>query len=67
MVKLQVFYGHPKDPAAFEAYYHDPHTPIALKVPGLRRFEVSKVLGAEILAWLKRIRPNLADRNRPRA
>jgi uncharacterized protein (TIGR02118 family) len=46
MVKLQVLYGHPKDPAAFEAYYWGPHTPIALKVPGLRRFEASKVLGA---------------------
>ena len=46
MVKLQVLYGHPKDPAAFEAYYRDPHTPIAVKVPGLRRFEASKVLGA---------------------
>jgi uncharacterized protein (TIGR02118 family) len=46
MVKLQVFYGHPTDPAAFETYYWGPHTPIALKVPGLRRFEVSKVLGA---------------------
>jgi uncharacterized protein (TIGR02118 family) len=46
MVKLQVFYGQPKDPAAFEAYYKDPHTPKALKVPGLRRFEASKVVGA---------------------
>jgi uncharacterized protein (TIGR02118 family) len=46
MVKLQVFYGHPKDAAAFETYYRDPHTPIALKVPGLRRFEVNKVVGA---------------------
>ena len=46
MVKLQVLYGHPKDPAAFEAYYKDPHTPIALKVKGLRRFEINKVIGA---------------------
>ncbi|MEA2928986.1 MAG: hypothetical protein QOG38_1414 [Hyphomicrobiales bacterium] len=46
MVKLQVLYGHPKDPAAFEAYYRDPHTPIAVKVPGLRRFDVGKVVGA---------------------
>ncbi len=46
MVKLQVFYGHPTDPAAFEAYYRDPHTPIALKVKGLRRFEINKVIGA---------------------
>jgi len=46
VVKLQVLYGHPKDPAAFEAYYKDPHTPIALKVKGLRRFEINKVIGA---------------------
>ena len=46
MVKLQVLYGHPKDPAAFEAYYKDPHTPIALKVKGMRRFEINKVVGA---------------------
>ena len=41
-----MLYGHPKDPAAFEAYYRDPHTPIALKVKGLRRFEINKVIGA---------------------
>ena len=45
MVKLSVLYGHPKDPAAFEAYYRDTHTPIALKVKGIRRFEITKTLG----------------------
>jgi uncharacterized protein (TIGR02118 family) len=45
MVKLTVLYGQPKDPAAFERYYLDTHTPIALKVKGLRRFEIAKVLG----------------------
>ena len=45
MVKLTVLYGQPKDPAAFERYYLDTHTPIALKVKGLRRFEIAKVVG----------------------
>ncbi len=46
MVKLTVLYGQPKDPAAFERYYLDTHTPIALKIKGLRRFEIAKVVGA---------------------
>ena len=45
MVKLQVLYGHPKDPAEFERYYADVHTPIALRVKGVRRFDICKVLG----------------------
>jgi uncharacterized protein (TIGR02118 family) len=43
MIKLTVLYGQPKEPAAFERYYLDTHTPIALKVKGLRRFEIAKV------------------------
>jgi uncharacterized protein (TIGR02118 family) len=44
LIKLTVLYGQPRDPAAFERYYMDTHTPIALKVKGLRRFEISKVV-----------------------
>jgi uncharacterized protein (TIGR02118 family) len=44
MIKLTVLYGQPKDPAAFDRYYIDTHTPIVLKVKGLRRFETSKVV-----------------------
>jgi uncharacterized protein (TIGR02118 family) len=43
MIKLTVLYGRPKDLAAFERYSIDTHTPIALKVKGLRRFEIAKV------------------------
>jgi uncharacterized protein (TIGR02118 family) len=43
MVKLTVLYGQPKDPAAFERYYLDTHTPIALKIKGVRRFEIARV------------------------
>ena len=45
MVKLTVLYGQPKDPPAFERYYLGTHTPIALKVAGVRRFEIAKVAG----------------------
>jgi uncharacterized protein (TIGR02118 family) len=45
MVKLSVIYGHPTDPAAFERYYAETHMPLAAKVQGLRRFELSKVMG----------------------
>jgi len=43
LIKLTVLYAQPKDAAAFERYYIDIHTPIALKVKGLRRFEISKI------------------------
>jgi uncharacterized protein (TIGR02118 family) len=33
--RLVVSYGTPDDPAAFDAYYRETHTPLALKQPGL--------------------------------
>ena len=35
--RLVVSYGQPEDPAAFDAYYRETHTPLALKQPGLVR------------------------------
>ena len=35
--RLVVSYGTPTDTAAFDTYYKDTHTPIALKQPGLLR------------------------------
>jgi len=35
--RLVVTYGQPSDPAAFDAYYRETHTPLALKQPGLVR------------------------------
>ena len=32
----------PKDPAAFDNYYAETHIPLAKKMPGLRRFEISR-------------------------
>jgi uncharacterized protein (TIGR02118 family) len=47
MIKILVMYGPPTDPEAFDAYYMGTHVPIAEKVPGLRRFEVSKLSNAD--------------------
>jgi uncharacterized protein (TIGR02118 family) len=35
--RLVVSYGTPDDTAAFDAYYRDTHTPLALQQPGLLR------------------------------
>ncbi len=45
MVKFVVMYGHPKDPAAFDAHYAATHVPLVEKIPNLRRFEAGKVVG----------------------
>jgi uncharacterized protein (TIGR02118 family) len=42
MAKLIVLYKRPKDPKAFDAYYFSTHVPIAKKIPGLRRYDVSR-------------------------
>ena len=41
MAKLIAMYKKPADAAAFDKYYYSTHVPIAKKVPGLRRYEVS--------------------------
>jgi uncharacterized protein (TIGR02118 family) len=35
---LTVGYGHPADPAAFDAYYTSTHVPLVEKLPGLASF-----------------------------
>lgn len=42
MARLVVMYRSPKDAAAFDRYYFERHVPIAKKIPGLRRYEVSQ-------------------------
>jgi len=43
-VRLSVFYRHPPDPAAFDAYYFSTHVPLARRLPGLMRLDIAKVL-----------------------
>ena len=42
MARMLVIYKTPKDPAAFDKHYFDVHVPMAKKLPGLRKYEVSK-------------------------
>jgi uncharacterized protein (TIGR02118 family) len=42
MARFVVMYKQPEDAAAFDKYYFDRHVPAAKKMPGLRKFEVSR-------------------------
>jgi uncharacterized protein (TIGR02118 family) len=42
MATITVLYNKPADAAAFDAYYFSKHVPLAKKIPGLRRYEVSQ-------------------------
>jgi uncharacterized protein (TIGR02118 family) len=42
MARLVVMYKTPKDAAAFNAYYFAKHVPIAKRIPGLRKYEISQ-------------------------
>ena len=42
MAKIVVMYKTPTDVAAFDKYYFETHVPIAKKIPGLKRYEVSQ-------------------------
>ncbi|HEX6988442.1 MAG TPA: EthD family reductase [Bacillota bacterium] len=46
MVKLVALYRRPDDPAEFDRRYFNEHLPLANRMPGLRRVEVSRVVGA---------------------
>ncbi|HZC97664.1 MAG TPA: EthD family reductase [Bradyrhizobium sp.] len=42
MAEIVVTYKTPKDPAAFDKYYAETHIPLAKKMPGLRKYEISQ-------------------------
>lgn len=46
MVKLVALYKKAADVAAFEKHYTEIHTPLAKKMPGLRRMEVCRFTGS---------------------
>ena len=41
MAKIVALYKTPKDTAAFDRYYFATHVPLAKKLPGLRKYDVS--------------------------
>lgn len=42
MARMVVIYSTPKDPHAFDEHYFSVHVPLAKRLPGLRRYEVSR-------------------------
>ena len=42
MAQVVVTYKTPKDPAAFDRYYAETHIPLAKKLPGLRKYQISQ-------------------------
>ena len=42
MARLLVMYRTPKNAGAFDKYYFESHVPIAKKIAGLRKYEVSQ-------------------------
>jgi uncharacterized protein (TIGR02118 family) len=42
MARLVVMYKTPQDTAAFDKHYIEKHVPIAKKIPGLRKYEISQ-------------------------
>ena len=46
MYKLIALYKQPENKAAFDEHYEQIHTPLARKMPGLKRLEVSKIYGS---------------------
>ena len=42
MVRFLVVYEAPGDPDAFDRHYREVHVPLAKKLPGLRRYTVSR-------------------------
>lgn len=45
MHKVIALYKKPEDAAAFDKHYREIHTPLAMKMPGLRKIEVAKCTG----------------------
>ena len=46
MMKATILYGHPKNPDAFESYYESTHLPLAGKIMGVDRIELTKFISA---------------------
>ncbi len=48
MVKLIALYRKPADVQEFDKHYEQVHTPLVLRMPGLRKLEVTRITGSPI-------------------
>jgi len=46
MMKVTILYSHPKSPDEFEKYYQRTHLPLAGKIKGVDRLELTKFISA---------------------
>ncbi|MGM7700210.1 EthD family reductase [Pseudalkalibacillus sp. Hm43] len=46
MVKLIALYRNPENKEEFDEHYFNTHSPITAKIPGLRKMEVTKIVGS---------------------
>ncbi|HYK75173.1 MAG TPA: EthD family reductase [Pseudoneobacillus sp.] len=46
MIKMIALYKHPENKEAFDDHYYNVHAPLTTKIPGLRKMEVTKVIGS---------------------
>ena len=46
MIKATLLYGHPTDAGTFEKYYAETHLPLAYKMPGVSKMELTKFISA---------------------
>jgi len=46
MIKATLLYGHPTDADKFEKYYAETHLPLAYKMPGVSKMELTKFISA---------------------
>src|SRR6059036_3126767 len=46
MMRIVSLHGQPRDPAEFDCYYRDVHTPLVQRIPGVRNIRYGRVLGA---------------------
>jgi uncharacterized protein (TIGR02118 family) len=42
MIKVTLLYGHPKNPQEFERYYEEKHLPLAARLRGFDRLELTR-------------------------
>jgi uncharacterized protein (TIGR02118 family) len=45
MMRIVSLHGRPSDPAEFDRYYRDVHTPLVQRIPGVRNIRFGRVVG----------------------
>ena len=47
MTRIVSLHGHPADPAEFDRYYREVHTPLVQRIPGVRNIRFGRVVRME--------------------